>query len=236
MKLPELLDESTLMDYYVEVAAVDPENVNLCEMLANEYLKAGDLVAARNTFEDLLRIDEMAPPRSRLMLGNVYRDLGDVEKAREQYLGYIAELESIVEASPDNVNLKNVLARFCADHHLRLELAERVIRSAVSAEPENSNLILTLGRVQLALQQYYEAARTLEHVVELGRPGYDVFFHLGLSYVGLGDSRKAREAFELAIKQDPERQEAQEELRKLEAGNISMLPLDRLVATEDCVL
>ncbi len=228
VKLPEILDQSTITDYYVEVAAVDPENVNLHEMLGDEYVKSGDMAAARNTFEHLLTIDETPLPRYRLALGDAYRDLGEKEMARKQYLAYITELESLIEAHPDNPNLKNLLARFCVNHSLRLELAERTIRSAVSAEPGNSALLLTLGRVQLALHQHSDAAQTLERVVKLGSAGYDSLYYLGLSYVGLGDSQKAREAFELAIKEDPERPEAREELRKLEVGNISLLPLDRL--------
>jgi tetratricopeptide (TPR) repeat protein len=218
LKLPELLDESTLFQYLVEVAAVDPENVNVYDTLAQEYRRRGDLAAARRTFEHLFRIDKALPPGYRLMLGDVYSDLGETEKAREQYLGFISELELLIEASPDNLNLKNLLARFCVGHNLRLELAERTIRSAVDAEPEKSPFLLTLGRLQLALHKFSEAARTLGRVVELCSPSYDALYYLGLSYLGIDDSQKARQAFERAIELDPEREEAQEALHQLETA------------------
>ena len=58
----------------------------------------------------------------------------------------------------------------------------------------------------------------MEKATETEDPGYDIFYHLGLAYLAIDDTEKAREAFESATQSDPDRPEAQEELRKIRGG------------------
>ena len=216
VKLPAYLDESNLLAYLEEVAAVDKDNVTVYVKLSEEYLAKADLENARVALEQLLRIPKPLPFRYNQTLGDIYRDLGMAEKAREQYLTYLNGLTKVVERRPDNPHLKNLLARFSLDHNLELNAAEDMIRQALSEQPENPSFLLTYGRLQVVLHQYPGAIETLQKTIEKGNPIYEVYYQLGLAYLGLGDVAKAREAFELAVQTDPAAGEgARRELQKL---------------------
>lgn len=213
--LPDYLDESTLFDYLVVVAAVDKANVNVYDRLASEYRARGDLEGARLAIEQLFRIDKSLPFRYRRILGTIYRDLGDEQKAREQDILFIAGMQKLIQTTPDNPHLKNVLARFCLEQNLELNLAEKSIRDALEAEPDNPGFLLTSGRTHYVLGQYTEAIQALERVVDRGKADYEAYYFLGLSFLGLEDAAGARRFLEIANQKDPERGEARDALRTL---------------------
>ena len=203
VKLPDYLDESNFAAYLEEVAAVDKENVTVHVKLSEEYRAKADLENARLALEQLLRIPKPIPFRYNQTLGDTYRNLGMAEEAREQYLIYMDGLKKIVKRTPDNPHLKNLLARFSLAHNLDLNAAEDMIRQALSEQPENPSFLLTYGRLQVVLRQYSQAIGSLQRSIEKGNPGYEAYYQLGLAYLGLGDTTKAREAFELAVQTDP---------------------------------
>ncbi len=216
VKLPEYLDETNLAAYIEEVAAVDKDNVTVHVKLWEEYQAKADLPNARLALEQLLRIPKPIPFRYNQTLGDIYRDLGMSEEAREQYLIYLDGLKTVVERTPDNPHLKNLLARFSLDHNLALNSAEDMIRQALSEQPDNPSFLLTYGRLQVILRQYPQAIDSLEKSIEKGNPSYEAYYHLGLAYLGLGDTTKAREAFELAVQSDPAAGDgARQQLQKL---------------------
>jgi Flp pilus assembly protein TadD len=214
VELPAFLDQQNYFDYLEKVAAVDPENINVQQSLAEEYAARGDLEKARLAAERLFRIDKAMPFRYRRILGDLYRMLGDEPKALEQYSLYFDELQAVVEDNPDNPYLRNTLARFCLERDLFLDRAETSIQKALEMDPESSAFLTTLARLQFARKDFDQAVRTLEKV-ERETSSYEVLYYLGLSYIGLNESDKARDAFELALKRYPERAEARDELRKL---------------------
>jgi hypothetical protein len=222
VKLPDYLDETNFFDYLEEVAAVDKHNLTVYVKLSEEYRSRADLEAARRTLEQLFRIPKPIPFRYNQDLGDVYRDLGMREQALEQYVIYLEGLKVIIERTPDNPHLKNLLARFCLDNRLELNTAEEMIRQALGQQPNNASFLLTNGRLQIVLRQYPQAVASLEKSIESGTPGYEVYYHLGLAYLGLGDTAKARKAFELALQTDPAGDGARQELQKL--GDAEDLP------------
>ena len=216
VKLPEYLDETNFAAYLEEVAAVDKDNVTVYVKLSEEYLAKADLESARLAIEQLLRMSKPVPFRYNKTLGDIYRGLGMAEEAREQYLLYMDGLKKVVERTPDNPHLKNLVARFSLDHNLDLNVAEDMIRQAVSEQPDNPSFLLTFGRLQVVLHQYAQAIENLQESIERGTEGYEAYYQLGLAYLGLGDTSKAREAFELAVQTDPTAgDDARQELQKL---------------------
>lgn len=215
VQLPDYLDESTQFDYLVAVASVDTANVNVYDRLASEYRKRGNLEGARLAIEQLFRIDKSQPFRYRRVLGEIYREMGDEQKGREQDTLFIAGMKELIQTTPDNPHLKNVLARFCIKRNLELGLAEESIREALEAEPENPGFLLTSGRMHYALSQYEEAIQVLERLVDRGKADYETYYFLGLSFLGLDDAAGARRFLEIASRKNPERGEAQDALRAL---------------------
>ena len=148
--IPEYLDESTLFDYLVAVAAVDPLNVEVHTELAEQYQSQGNFRAARDTLEHVFRIQKPVAFRYHRELGDVYRELGETERAREQYLAYIRGLEKLIDSTPDNTNLIHLLARLSLQHDLQLDLAEDLMLQALGREPENASLRATFARLEAA--------------------------------------------------------------------------------------
>ena len=216
VKLPEYLDETNFTAYLEEVATVDKDNVTVHLKLSEEYLAQADLEKARLALEQLLRIPKPIPFRYNQKLGDVYDRLGKAEEAREQYVIYLDGLRKLVERTPGNPHLKNLLARFSLDHNLDLNTAEDMIRRAMDEQPDNPSFLLTYGRLQVVLHQYSRAVENLQKSIERGQAGYEAYYQLGLAYLGLSDTTKAREAFELAVETDPAAgDEARQELQKL---------------------
>ncbi|MFQ5789342.1 MAG: metallophosphoesterase [Acidobacteriota bacterium] len=212
--LPVYLDESNLVHYLEAVAAVDPDNIGIHTQLAEQYQARGELDKARRVLEELFQSSKPVPIRFRQMLGSIYGKLGARGKAREQHLAYIESVKEVIKASPDNVNLLNLLARFCLEHGLQLDLAEESIRRALEREPDNKSFQLTRSRVHMSRGQFVEAARVLEAIIAR-EAGYEPYFYLGLAYRRMDQIDKARRAFELALEEKPGGSEARQELRKL---------------------
>ncbi len=121
VSVPEYLDESAFFDYLVAMAPVDPENMGVFTQLSGQYRSRGDLRAARDTLEHLFRIPKPVPFVYHQALGDVYRELGETDKARDQYIAYIAGLNKVLDATPDNTALINLLTRFCMKHNVVLD-------------------------------------------------------------------------------------------------------------------
>ena len=119
--LPDYLDESTLFDYLKAMAAVDPQNPGVFTQLASEYRSRGDLAAAGETLEHLFRIPKPIPFTFHQELGDVYRDLGETDKARAQYVAYIRGINNVIDSTPDNAALINFVTRFCLKHNVVLD-------------------------------------------------------------------------------------------------------------------
>ena len=148
--IPEYLDESTLFDYLVAVAAVDPLNVEVHTELAEHFQSQGNFRAARDTLEHVFRIQKPVAFRYHRELGDVYRELGETERAREQYLTYIRGLEKLIDSTAENTHLIQMLVRSSLQHDLQLDLAEDLMLQAIEREPENASLRAALARLEAA--------------------------------------------------------------------------------------
>jgi tetratricopeptide (TPR) repeat protein len=215
IRLPDFLDETTIVSYLAEVVAVDETNVNVHARLAELYWEQGNVDGARVTLEALFRIPKPVPFRYHQTLGDAYRELSMEEKAHEQYLLYLEGLKGMIEATPTNPHLKNLYARFCLDRNVALDSGEAILRSALADFPDHPSFLLTLGRIQLARGQPAEAVLSLEKSSQQGTPGYETYYYLGLAHLQLGHTEEARKAFELAIAADPTGEGARQKLEEL---------------------
>jgi tetratricopeptide (TPR) repeat protein len=195
---------------------VDPENVDVQLKVVDMLHQEGRPAEAAATLEKLFEKPGMIPFRYREQLGSYYESKGETVRAREQYLAYIEGLEILIDQSPDNLNLRNLLARFCIDKNLELDRAEAAIEGALRQTPSSPSFLLTRARLHISRSQFQEALAILGGLPIDGGIGYDVHFFKGLAYLGLDDRDRARTAFERALEVEPSRTEARDELKKLE--------------------
>ncbi len=219
--IPETMDETNFEDYVRAVAAVAPDNVDV-------QLKIVGFLQRQNRDDDaaslLLKLFETpgrVPFRYRDELGAYYESRNEPAKAREQYLAYVEGLGVLVDANPDNGNLANLLARYCVDKNLELDRADRVLARALDRAPGTPNFLLTQARLRIAQSEFAKALAILAGLGEDKTMGYEIHYFEGLAYVGLEDEDHARRAFEQAIEAAPTRNEARDELKKLDEASVS---------------
>ncbi len=217
--IPESMNADTLGAYRNAVAEVDPTNVDVQLKRVDAMRDDGRLDEAAPILESLIEIKPTHIPfRYRELLGTYYLERGDTAGAEAQFRAYIDGLAAMVTSNPSNLNLANLLARFCVEKGLEIDLAEEVIGSAMKRAPDNYNFRLTMARVRIAQDDFSNVFEILDVLEEPVAFAYDTNYLYGLAYVGLNQRDKARTAFEQAIDAEPERQEAREALDRLGAS------------------
>jgi tetratricopeptide (TPR) repeat protein len=215
--IPETMDETTFPSYILAVAKVDPENVEVQLKVVDSLHQSGETAESAAILEKLFEKPGLVPFRYRDLLGSYYESIGEMGRAREQYLEYVEGLAALVEQSPENLNLANLLVRFCIDKNLELDRAEALMEATLKRSPASPSFLLTSARLHIARSRFREALAILDNLPIDGGLGYDVHLFKGLSYLGLDDRERARTAFEDAVEIDSSRTEARDQLKKLEA-------------------
>ncbi|MEX2140714.1 MAG: tetratricopeptide repeat protein [Pirellulales bacterium] len=123
-------------------------------------------------------------------------------------------IEQVLDEFPDDTGALNDLGYLWADQNKRLQRAQRMIRRAVEAEPDNAAYRDSLGWVLYRLGEYQAAAVEQKKAVELSkskeRESDGVMYdHLGDIHAALGQTdeaaaawREAATAFEKAGEKD----------------------------------
>jgi tetratricopeptide (TPR) repeat protein len=128
------------------------------------------------------------------MLSNIYVLKGENRKGEEI-------LEAIFEEDPDDEQVNNDLGYLYADQGKNLEQAERMIRKAVAAKPDNGAYLDSLGWVLFKQEKYEEALPWLEKAVKnlQGAGDETLWEHLAENYDRLKQPEKAMEAWKKSL-------------------------------------
>jgi tetratricopeptide (TPR) repeat protein len=127
------------------------------------------------------------------VLASMYGEMGDIEKATSILL-------PILKRKPDNPGLNNDLGYMWADKDRNLDEAEKMIRKAVAAEPENASFLDSMGWVLFKKKQFEEAKKYLLKSVEFERGrSTEVYDHLGDVHAALNEKAEAIAAWKKAI-------------------------------------
>jgi tetratricopeptide (TPR) repeat protein len=123
----------------------------------------------------------------------------------EQYdsAAAIAALEALLKARPADLNIANALGFTMADHNRDLARAERLIRSALAAQPDSPAILDSIGWVLHRRGQPQAALPYLQRAFLLFREG-DVGAHLGEVLWKLGRQDEARSVWQQALAADPD--------------------------------
>lgn len=177
--------------------------------------EAGKFEEAAKVYEDVLarigKDKDLEPEekdryleRNRYILSNVYVDLKQIDKASEY-------LQQLLEKKPDDPGYHNDLGYIWADHDMKVEEAEKLIRRALEldrkrrkANPElkpeddhdNGAYLDSLGWVLFKQKKFKDAKEALlEAVKDKSSQHIEIYDHLGDVHMALGERELALAAW-----------------------------------------
>lgn len=187
------------------------------------------IYAAQNKLDDARRSFEEAEAAgvlhggARMLLGRLYLERGEVDKAQATY-------ERVIQENPEIAPAKNDLAFMLASRGSELERALRLAEDAQRALPDSPNAADTVGYVYLRLGRHEAALQQLIRAIE--RAGADdpslptFHYHLGLALARLARPDEAAAHFEKALALDPNFPGAADARQQLAAPRTAAAPID----------
>jgi tetratricopeptide (TPR) repeat protein len=178
---------------------------------AELLFRLGSLYAEQRQYDTALAVLRNASDRSPhdpnilFALGSAYEQSGDFDRA-------VATFERLLRIDPENASALNYLGYMLADKGIRLDESLGMIRKALEQEPDNGAYLDSYGWVLYRLGRLEEAEAQLKSAVEKMSPDPIVHEHLGDVYRAMGDSAKARQEWQEALKLDPDNRSLKEKL------------------------
>ena len=147
--------------------------------------------------------------------GICFERLGQWDKAEKNFL-------KSLDLKPDSPNVLNYLAYGWVERNIRLDQSLEMLKAAYAANPESSYIIDSLAWAYFKKNNYNEAAKLMEKVIDIA-PGEAISLdHLGDIYYAMNRKREAihfwRQALELAEPEDEITDDVQSKLDKFNAG------------------
>ena len=127
-----------------------------------------------------------------MIVGVLYEQKGDIQKARETY-------EQVLTINPRFVPAANNLAWIYAEHGGDKEKALQLAQMAKERAPDDPRISDTLGWILYKRGIYQNALSLLKDSAAKLPDNPQVQYHLGMVYAQLGDQTNARKALNAAI-------------------------------------
>jgi tetratricopeptide (TPR) repeat protein len=203
-----------------ELIDADEDGWYFVKLKAEVYREVGQLDDAARTYEETLErikklkdIEEDRRDRFtrgvRYSLSGVYVDLKKIDKAAEQ-------LQALLKNDPDNPTFNNDLGFIWADHDMKFDESEKLIRKALEEDrkqrkkiedlpPEedrdNPAYLDSLGWVLYKKKNYKEAKKHLLEAIEQKEGQHiEILDHLADVHMALGEKDEAIKVWEKALK------------------------------------
>jgi tetratricopeptide (TPR) repeat protein len=179
---------------WLEIARkTESDNSNVLLFLGMNYIEEHRYEKARQVLEaGVKKFPE--DPQMHFQLGLACDDLRQFELAMDEF-------RTVLRLDPKNPAAMNYLGYSYADKGMRLDEAEKLIRTAVELEPQNGAFIDSLGWVRFKQGYPEEAQKYLEQAVSL-MPDALIYDHLGDVYMARRLPDRAIEAWNRARKMD----------------------------------
>ena len=178
-----------------QAVAKDPRFLTGYGLLAQLYVKQRRLDDARKEFEGIVKRDPRAVG-ARTMVGILLDSQGKRDEARRSY-------EATVAAVPVAPVAANNLAFIYAEEGVNLDMAVQLAAAAKKEMPNSPEVDDTLGWAYYKKELPSLAIGPLEESAKQRPDNPEILYHLGMTYAKLGDTDKAREALERALKLNP---------------------------------
>src|SRR5262249_17569857 len=213
-------DVDKAKDLLERLIKAQPENWLNLELKARVLREVNDFEGAVKVYETVLnrieKDDRLTKEEKKdfaadikYALSGVSIDLGKVDKATEL-------LEGLLKDDPDNPTYNNDLGYILADHDMKLDEAEKLIRKALEEDrklrkkenpdlkPEddkdNASYLDSLGWVLFKKKKYKEAVDYLKKAVQDEEGKHvEIYDHLGDAHWALGEKKDAVEAWKKGV-------------------------------------
>jgi tetratricopeptide (TPR) repeat protein len=195
-------DTDRALEAASQAAQLSPDNARIQSRLGWVYYHAGQYPEAEQQYLALIKkFDnkfDSAPTRevvreSRMLLSSICVRQKRIPEAEEW-------LEQVLDEFPEDVGAYNDLGYLWVDQDKRLERAQRMIKIAVDAEPDNGAYRDSLGWAYYRQGQFEEAIEQLLLAAENSEQDGVIFDHLGDAYFANEQAGKARESWKKALK------------------------------------
>ena len=199
-----LVDEA--LPLFRKALEIEPKDMGSALNLSAVIQQSGKLRQAADVLETSL---EHLPGNLALLL-----KLAELEQEMNQPLKREKWLKQAIEANP-RVHVPVVIL---ARDYLEADQAEKAIGLVgpiLKEFPNSASLVETVGRSQLRLSRFSEAAQTFRRLIQL-RPDNSVpHYRLGQALAARGDNEGAQAAFREALEIDEDNQEARLSLAQM---------------------
>ncbi|MGQ9425821.1 tetratricopeptide repeat protein [Gilvimarinus sp. F26214L] len=126
------------------------------------------------------------------------------------------DLRTVLKYQPNNAAALNALGYTLADRTNRYEEAYKLVRQALSIEPDDPAIIDSMGWVQYRLGNYDEALLRLREAMKVF-PDHEVAAHLGEVLWVVGEREEARATWARGLELNPDSELIRKAMRRLEA-------------------
>jgi len=177
--------------------ASQPKNYAGYQALANLYIRQNKVDAALDTIRSGLK----EQPES----SNLHLALATILESKQDYEGAIAEYEYLLKQQPGSLVAINNLASLLADHRTDKASLERAQSLALSLrDSQVAQFKDTLGWVYNRQGDFKASVPLLEEAAAALPGSALVHYHLGVTYIGIGQIAKASDQFKQALTQTPD--------------------------------
>ncbi len=196
---------------------LNPKNVRALLYRGRIALNQKQFDQARQWLEKAFQLQPEAT-KVRYALGQAYRGLGDLEKARELLTSAMVGIEHEVEPDLDDPAMRALAAIRISGRHFAelgqisikkgdIPAAVEAFGKAVAAAPDKPGLRLRLAEALMMARRPKDAVAVLETAVKTFQDHAPTFSKLGLVYARLGNWSEAERYFREAITLNPNYQE-----------------------------
>ena len=195
---------------YTSLLQADPKSGDLLFRTAETERRKGDVNTAIDTFR---RASQAAPTDTKplLQLGLLMDGTGRREQAKPIY-------EQILKIQPDHPIALNNLAFIKAEEGVDLDEALTMAQRARQKLPDSTNIKDTLGWIYIKKNLSDDAVRIFKELVEQDPTNPSFHYHYGMALLQKGDRPSAKHEFQVAIQNNPSKDEAGK-IRELLAAN-----------------
>lgn len=159
-----------------------PENPDITNEVASNYLRLGNIKKAKETFERVLAMDKKQF-KAMAGLANCYLTQNDLDKALSIY-------SQIEKEYPDDIR---VLSNVSAIHFMKkdLERAHEYLNKARASQPNNTAILNNIALISIAKKDPKTAISTLRKAAFINNDDPIIYNNLGIAFLVQGNLRKA---------------------------------------------
>lgn len=212
----EMLEEARGL--LLDLIKKQPDNLTAINSYGN-ILRAHELYEeARDVYTTAInQIDADAKPEN----WTLYYSRGITNERTKNWKAAEADFRKALKLSPDQPQVLNYLGYSFIDMGLNYDEAIEMIRTAVRLRPNDAFIIDSLGWAYFKLKDYENAVLHLERAVELRPQDPILNDHLGDAYWHVGRKLEAMFQWSHARDLDPEPEDLDKIVKKLETGYIA---------------